>query len=111
MTGISQHIGPPAVSTGNVNDDPGHVQKVRFSELPLARTARQGTRDSQTVSASELPPAKRLDREVVRLGGIPFAGGTYYEIWAGQWKKGAGEVGGGRVEKVSLGLTTPILPI
>ena len=111
MTGISQHVGPPAVSTGNVDDDPGHVQKARFSEPPPARTARQGTRDSQLDNAGGLPPATRLDGEVVRLGGIPFANGTDYELWTGQWKKGAGEVGGGRVEKVSLSLTTPIILI
>ena len=87
------------------------VQKVRFNEPPPPRTATQGTRDSQSGNAGELPPAKRLDGEIVRLGSVPFYGGVHYEVWTGQWKKGAGEVGGERVEKVSLSLTTPILLI
>jgi len=47
---------------------------------------------------------------------IPFAGGTYCEVWAGEWKKGgrgegAGEEVSGKkaeVEKVSLSLSAPI---
>jgi len=51
-----------------------------------------------------MPLVKRLDGEVVRQGEIPFAGGMYYEVWVGQWKKGTDEVGGEKVEKVSLSL-------
>ena len=87
------------------------AQKVRFNEPLPPRTTRQGTRDSQSVDASELPPTRRLNGEVVKLGEIPFFGGTCYELWTGQWRKGAGEVGGERVEKVSLSPTTPILLI
>ena len=58
-----------------------------------------------------MPLVKRLDGEVVRQGEIPFAGGMYYEVWVGQWKKGAEEVGGEKLEKVSLSLTTPTLMI
>lgn len=58
-------------------------------------------RESQSVEASEVPPVKRLDGEVVRQGEIPFAGGMYYEVWVGLWEKG--EVAGVKVEKVSTG--------
>ena len=78
---------------------------VRKAQFDAPRTARQGARDSG------LPPVKRPGGVVVRPGGIPFSGGTHYEIWTGRWKKGAGEVGGERVEKVNLCPTTPILLI
>ena len=84
------------------------VQKVRFDEPLLRPTAKRGTRDSQLIDPNELPPVKRVDGEVVRTGDIPFSGGMHYDLWAGQWKKGAGEVGGVGVEKVSLSLATPI---
>jgi len=58
-----------------------------------------------------MPLVKRLDGEVVRQGEIPFAGGIYYEVWVGQWKKGVGEVGGEKTEKVSPTVATPTLLI
>jgi len=84
------------------------VQKVRFNEPLLRPAAKRGTRDSQSINANELPPVKRLDGEVVRTMEIPFSEGTHYDLWAGQWEKGAGEVGGVGIEKVSPSLTTPI---
>jgi len=84
------------------------VPKVRFNEPLLRPTAKRGTRDSQSTNANELPPVKRLDGGVVKTGNIPFSGETHYELWTGEWKKGAGEVGGVGVEKVSLSLTIPI---
>jgi len=109
VTGISQHVGPPAVSTGDVDNDPGHVQKVQFNEPLSPRPVKHGTREIQSVDVNEIPLVKRLDGEVMRQGEIPFAGGMYYEVWVGQWKKGAGEGGGEKVEKVSLSITTPTL--
>ena len=87
------------------------VQKVRFNEPLSPRTAKHGARESQSVEVDEIPLVKRLDGEVVRQGEIPFAGGMYYEVWVGQWKKGAEEVDGEKVEKVSLSLATPTLLI
>jgi len=87
------------------------IRKVRFDELLQPRAVRQGTRDSQSVNVSELPPAKRLDGEVVREGEIAYSGGMYCEVWAGKWKKGVVEIGVERVEKVSPGLTAAILLI
>ena len=110
VTGIGQNVGPPAVSTGTWTMTPdGQVQKVRLNDQSPPQAARQGTQDSQPVNHSELPPAKRLDGEVVILGDIPFSEGMHYEIWTGQWRKGPREVGGERVEKVGLSLTTPTL--
>ena len=51
----------------------------------------------RSVEASEVPPVKRLDGEVTRLGDIPFAGGLYCEVWVGRWEKGS-EVGRERTE-------------
>ena len=31
------------------------------------------------------PPVKELDGEVVRIGEIPVAGGTYSDVWCGKW--------------------------
>jgi len=81
------------------------IQKVRFDE-PLPRlTAKRGSRDTQSISANELPSVKRLDGEVVKMGDFPLSGGTHYDLWTGQWKKGSGE------EKVSQSLATFILLI
>lgn len=85
------------------------IQKVRFAEQLPPRPAKRGTPESQPVEVEEVSPVNRLDGQIERQGGIPFAGGTYYEVWEGLWKKGGGEVGGGKVEKVSVNLSTPIL--
>jgi hypothetical protein len=63
--------------------------------------------DTPPIEADEAPPVKRLDGEVTRLGTISFSGGTYCEVWVGQWVKGGGAKV--EVEKVSLSLTTSIL--
>ena len=53
------------------------------------------------------PPVKRLNGNITKRGDLPFAGGTYCEVWVGSWDKG-GEAGreGGGPEKVSVGLVT-----
>lgn len=67
--------------------------------------------DNQPVEADEAPPVKRLNGEVTRQGESAFAGGTYCEVWVGQWIKPVGEGVGGEgsnVEKVSLSLADHI---
>ena len=95
------------------------VQKVRLDEPPPRQTTAGETREIVPVQTDEAPPVKQLDGEVVRLGRTAFARGMYYEVWEGRWEKGGGKKGGGEevgkegeeVEKVSWGLTTPILLI
>ena len=31
------------------------------------------------------PPVKVLDGEVVKIGKVPVAGGTYSDVWCGRW--------------------------
>lgn len=66
--------------------------------------------ESQQIEASELSPVRRLDGEVTRKGGPPYSGGTYCEVWEGQWRKPGQGVIGGEVEgeMVSLSLATSI---
>jgi len=61
----------------------------------------QRIQNIQLVQANELV---RLDGEVTRLRETPFARGTYFEVWEGQWVKTGEEV-----EKVSLSPATSIL--
>jgi hypothetical protein len=78
------------------------IQKLRFKEPLLRRTAEQKTQEPAEIN--EAPSVKLLDGEVMRGGEIAFAGGTYCEVWIGRWKKEVGE------EKVSLSPTTSTLP-
>ena len=64
----------------------------------------QRIRDTQLVQADEADEIPQLDGEVTRLRETPFARGAYSEVWEGKWVKR-----GGKVEKVSLSLTTSIL--
>jgi hypothetical protein len=90
------------------------AQKLRFNEpLPHPNAGRESG------EANEAPPVKVLDKEVTRLEEIPFAGGTYCEVWVGRWvkevgadKPGSGEAGGEKTdgEKVSSSLVTSIIP-
>ena len=57
----------------------------------------------QPVETNQTPPIKRLDGEVTSLGDVPFAGGTYCEVWVGQWRKKEDW------EEVSLSLIASIL--
>jgi len=59
-TGISKghNASIPAVSTGNVGHRMADTQKVPFNETLLPRTAKHGTRESQSVKANEVSPVK-----------------------------------------------------
>ena len=47
----------------------------------------------------------------MRQGEAPVAGGMYYGVWVGLWEKDGRELGGEKVEKVSLSVATPTLLI
>ena len=82
-----------------------------LSDEPVPHnTVEHEPRESQQIEASELPPIRRLDGEVTRMGAHPYAGGTYCEIWEGLWRKhGQGAVGREALgEMVSLSLITSI---
>ena len=89
-------------------------QKLRFKEpLPYPNAGRESG------EANEAPPVKVLDKEVTRLEEIPFAGGTYCDLWVGRWvkevgaeKPGSGEAGGEKTdgEKVNSSLIASTLP-
>ena len=81
------------------------IQKVRFNEQSLRRPEEQEKRENQPVETDGAGPVKRLDGEVVRLGEVAFAAGTYCEVWVGRRENSETESG---VEKVSLSLTIPI---
>ena len=90
------------------------VQKLRSNEpLPPPNTERESS------EINEAPPVKQLDGEVTRLEEVPFARGTYCEVWVGRWvkevgaeKPGSGEAGGEKTdgEKVSSSLVASIMP-
>jgi hypothetical protein len=95
------------------------IQKLQLDEpLPPPNAERESG------EVNEAPPVKQLDGEITRLEEIPFAGGTYCEVWVGRWVKEVGtEKPGGREagrektggektdgEKVSFNLVTSILP-
>ena len=82
----------------------GGFQWLRFYEPPSRHTTEHDIQDVQSLEGDEMQPVKRLDGEVTRLEDMAFAGGTYCEVWVGQWARGGGEV-----EKVSMSLTTSIL--
>ena len=69
------------------------------------------TRESPLVEADETPPVKRLDGKVTKKGELPFAGGTYCEVWMGLWDKCGEEAERekGDLEKVCPSFTNPIL--
>ena len=87
------------------------IQQPRSPETPSSRSTEHEIQDTQPIEASEPPPIKRLDGEIKRLGDIAFAGGTFCEVWVGEWSKGSKEEGGGeeidgeKIEKVSIGFT------
>lgn len=91
------------------------IQEPWDPEPPPHRTAEYEVQDVQPAEVDEAPPVRQLDGAVTRLGSIPFSGGTYCEVWMGQWAKGGhmdggrGDVGEGqvKVEKVKLRLVTP----
>ena len=91
-------------------DQGTHASGEEQSEVQAASLRPQGTQDNQPVQADEEPPIKRLDGEVKRLQETPYAGGTYCEVWVGQWEKQGEEKDSGvEIEKVSPSLTTSIL--
>ena len=77
-------------------------------------TAVHETQEAPMNESSDPPPVKRLNGKITRTGDLPFAGGTYCEVWVGLWDKGGEEAGREKAdpEKVSLGLadSTPLTP-
>ena len=81
-------------------------------QTPERDTVEHDTQESQPVRTTEPPPVKRLNGEVTRRGELPYAGGTYCEVWIGYWNKGGREEvwrEKADPEKVGLSFTTSIL--
>ena len=88
------------------------IHRVQFNASPPRRVIKRGSRESRWLEVNGVPPAKRLDGEIVRQGNCAFASGPYWEVWEGRWKKRGG-AGGNKEETdetVSLSLTilTPL---
>jgi len=85
-------------------------QRLLLSEPVSHNTVECETREGQLIGTDELPPVRSLDGEVKIMGGPPYGGGTYCEVWKGRWRKRSQglvgrDVGG---ETVSLSLTTSV---
>ena len=62
-------------------------------------------RTSSDVSSE--PSIKKLNGKVTRNEELPFAEGTYYEVWIGLWDKGGEEVGREKTDPEKVGLSFP----
>lgn len=71
------------------------VQRIRFNEPSRPGTTERKERESQSGGVDAFPGVDRLDG-VKKVGSNPYAGGVYYDVWMGKWKKG------GDKKKVSL---------
>ena len=77
------------------------------------------TTESHSAETGSPPPVKILNGEITRQGIIPFAEGTYCEVWTGRWEKGGWERVNGDAtgkdksdrKKVSANFATPTLLI
>ena len=84
------------------------IQKVRFNEPSSPRPVEHEKREVQSNEAGENVVVKRLDGQVMKPAEVAFAGGTYCEVWVGQWHKPGEKEGGGEKVRLSLPASTQL---